>query len=67
MTSQSESRLWLSPLEAAARAEVHKDTIIAWCIRYQIGRKVAGRWRVNTASLDRFVAGVDSVNEVRAA
>jgi hypothetical protein len=48
----------LSPPQAARRAGVTRPTVVAWCRRYAgLGRRVAGRWRVDPAVLDRLLAG----------
>ncbi|MGW8787133.1 helix-turn-helix domain-containing protein [Heyndrickxia sporothermodurans] len=43
--------------EAAKLARVSKLTIRRWCERFDIGRKVAGRWRVYRSKLQVFIAG----------
>ena len=50
-------RAWLTPLEAAERAEVSTDTIGRWARVYRIGRKIGGRLRIDRAALDRLLAG----------
>lgn len=46
---------WLTPKEAAVKAEVSSTTIQNWCQRYHIGTKVGGRWRVNPFKLDTLL------------
>ena len=47
---------WITPSQAAQRAEVTPESVIRWCERYSLGRKVAGRWRIDPAALERFLA-----------
>ena len=47
---------WITPSQAAQRAEVTPESVIRWCGRYRLGRKVAGRWRIDPAALERFLA-----------
>jgi len=56
MTSKDE---WYSSVDAAEIAGVTKETMLLWCKKYGIGHKVAGRWRVSTEKLYRFLKGVD--------
>ena len=51
------NRTWLTTAEAARRAEVHPCNLPAWCERYGLGRKVAGRWRVDPDKLAALLAG----------
>ncbi len=55
------STLWISVPVAAQRAEVTPSTILAWCRRYGIGRKVGGRYRVDCDALAAFLAGETQV------
>jgi hypothetical protein len=48
---------YISTKEAATKAEVTEPTIINWCIRYGIGIKVGGRWRVSPSSLNKMLTG----------
>ena len=48
---------WITPSQAAVRAQVTPECVARWCLCYGIGRKVAGRWRVDPAALDRLLAG----------
>ncbi len=48
---------WITAAEAARRAEVTTACIADWVRRYGIGRKVAGRFRIDPEALDRFLAG----------
>jgi hypothetical protein len=45
--------LWI----AAKGAGVTDDTIIRWCKRYGIGRKIGGRWRVSRAAYKMHMHG----------
>lgn len=55
--SQDVAKSFLTVTEAMERAEVGPSCIAQWCIRYGIGRKIAGRWRVNPDLLARLLAG----------
>lgn len=58
MDAHSEQvRDWVSAGEAATLARVSISCVHKWTKRYEIGRKVAGRWRVERATLDRIIAG----------
>ena len=48
---------YISTKEAAVKAEVTEATIINWCVRYSIGVKVGGRWRVSPSLLNKMLAG----------
>jgi hypothetical protein len=49
---------FITPLEAAKRACIAApSTIRYWCERYGIGRKVAGRWRIDPVRLDALLRG----------
>lgn len=48
---------YISTKKAAAEAQVTEPTIINWCVRYGIGRKVGGRWRVSPSLLSKMLAG----------
>jgi hypothetical protein len=52
---------WISVPIAAEKAEVTPSTIIAWCQRYGIGRKVGGRWRVDREALAALLSGQSQV------
>ena len=43
-------------------ADVTRMTMIAWCKKYGIGKKIAGRWCVNTGQLDKLMSGEIGVN-----
>ena len=51
------ARSWISVPVAAQKAEVTSSTIILWCQRYGIGRKVAGRYRIDPDALARLLTG----------
>ena len=51
------ARSWISVPVAAQKAEVTSSTIILWCQRYGIGRKVAGRYRIDPDALAKLLAG----------
>ena len=53
--------LWVSVSVAAEKAEVTPSTIVAWCRRYGIGRKVGGRYRVDCDALAALLAGETQV------
>jgi hypothetical protein len=48
---------WVPVATAAQTADVQPSTVIAWCRRYGIGRKVGGRWRVDPDALAAILAG----------
>jgi hypothetical protein len=49
---------FITPLEAAKRASIAApSTIRYWCERYGIGRKVAGRWRIDPDRLNALLRG----------
>lgn len=48
---------WITPTKAAELARVTRESVSRWCERYGIGRKVAGRWRVDPAALERMLNG----------
>ncbi len=48
---------WISVPVAAQRAEVTSSTIILWCHRYGIGRKVGGRYRIDPDALAKLLTG----------
>lgn len=48
---------YISTSEAVKRAGVSVPTIIRWCERYEIGTRVAGRWRVDPNKLDKLLSG----------
>lgn len=52
---------WLPVPIAAEKAEVTPSTIVAWCQRYGIGRKVGGRWRVDRDALAALLSGDSQV------
>ena len=43
--------------EASLLARVCSATIHKWCVKYRLGHKVGGRWRVDRNNLDRFLRG----------
>ncbi len=51
------ARSWISVPVAAQKAEVTSSTIILWVQRYGIGRKVAGRYRIDPDALAKLLAG----------
>ncbi len=51
------NRDWISATEAARKADVGRNCITDWCGRYGLGKKVAGRWRVDPVALDRLLTG----------
>jgi len=51
-------KTYLSPPEAAPIAGVTTQCVTTWCRRYPgLARRVAGRWRIDPAVLDRLLAG----------
>lgn len=48
---------WITPLQAAQRTQVTSESVTRWCGRCEIGRKMAGRWRVDPAALDPILSG----------
>lgn len=48
---------WITPTKAAELAGVTRQSVNHWCERYGIGRKVGGRWRVNSTALDHMLHG----------
>jgi len=48
---------FISTTKAAADADVTPVTVTRWCLRYGIGHKVGGRWRVNPDSLRVMLEG----------
>ena len=48
---------FISTTKAAAEADVVPVTVTRWCLRYDIGHKVGGRWRVNPESLRAMLEG----------
>lgn len=52
---------WVSVPIAAEKAEVTPSTIVAWCRRYGIGRKIGGRYRVDCDALAALLAGESQV------
>ncbi len=47
----------LTPKEAAGRAGCSTATVLRWIARFGIGRRVGGRYVVDAARLDAFLAG----------
>ena len=51
-------RPFLTPPQAAPLAGVTRQCVTTWCRRYPgLARRVAGRWRIDPAVLDRLLAG----------
>ena len=54
---------YISTKEAQKRANVTHQTVVNWCKKYGIGRKVVGRWRVDPEALENLLvknwAGMD--------
>jgi hypothetical protein len=50
---------YITPREAAERAQVSEATVINWCLgRYRsLGIRVGGRWRINPRVLGRILDG----------
>jgi excisionase family DNA binding protein len=55
------SRTWITPKEAAKRAQVSKMTVYRWIETYGIGWRVAGRFRVDPEGLERIISGENPV------
>lgn len=53
----ADDRGWLTPREAAGRAEVAESCVRNWHARYKLGHKVGGRLRIDQADLERFLRG----------
>ena len=51
------NRSWLTAVEAAQRADVTSECVGKWVRQYGIGRKVAGRLRIDADALARLLAG----------
>jgi len=47
----------ISTNQAAALAGTTRMTIISWCRKYKIGRKVAGKWYVYPQKLELLMKG----------
>jgi len=45
----------LTPCQAAGVANVSDACVRQWAARYDLGRKVGGRWRIDTARLHAFL------------
>jgi len=52
---------WITAPIAAEWAEVAPSTVILWCQKYGIGRKVGGRWRIDPRALAALLAGNSEV------
>jgi hypothetical protein len=48
---------WMGTAEAAKLAGVSEYTVRIWSSQYDIGRKVAGRWRVSRTRLALLLNG----------
>jgi hypothetical protein len=55
--SKDTNRSWLTAVEAARRAEVTPECVGKWVRQYGIGRKIAGRLRIDVEALARLLAG----------
>jgi len=53
---------WLTLAEAAAEAEVDYKTLRRWAERYQLGRRVGGRWRISVDALGNFLRLDEATN-----
>lgn len=51
------ARTFLTSWEAARVAEVTPPTVIAWCTRFGIGRRVGTRWRIDAGKLHSLLSG----------
>ena len=47
----------ITPKEAAEIANVSSMSIMHWCNKYRIGRKIVGRWAVDKMKLEKLLAG----------
>jgi excisionase family DNA binding protein len=51
-------REFITPRDAADRAQVTLPTMLRWCLTGVIpARKVVGRWRIDPQDLDRLLEG----------
>ncbi len=57
MTAQTPSSSWITVPGAAELAGVSNETIYNWIEDFGIGKKIAGRWRVEKEKLDKILAG----------
>lgn len=46
---------WLTPSQVAYRVRKDETTVIRWCKRAAIGRKVGGRWYIYEPALDKLM------------
>ena len=54
----SNSQKYLTPAEAAIKADVTPRAITAWCDRFPaLAVRVVGRWRIRPDVLNRLLAG----------
>lgn len=73
MTSQALSRqprrtpMWaqsgrfVDTATAMEIAGVSRQTIVNWCVRYRLGERVAGSWRIERAKLQEVLRGMEVV------
>lgn len=50
----------LTPKQAGGIAHRSPETVVAWCRRFGIGRKIAGRYVIDRVRLDAFLSGENS-------
>jgi excisionase family DNA binding protein len=50
-------RRWITPREAARRAEVTTMTVYRWVAQYGIGWRAGGRFRIDPDLLDKVLNG----------
>jgi hypothetical protein len=36
-----------------------RPSLLTWAVKYNLGKKVGGRWYIESSLLDRFLAGLD--------
>ena len=48
---------WIGSREASRRADVNLRTMVDWAGRYNLGRKIGGRWRIDPEALAGLLQG----------
>jgi hypothetical protein len=66
-TGSSPVKRYITPSDLARKAGVTPWTARIWCIRYHLGSKIGGRFRVDPAAADKFLGEWGQADEAGAA
>lgn len=59
----NEENSFISTTEAMQIASVSRTALIRWCEEFELGKKVAGRWRVSKKKLIEFLRGENPIEK----